>query len=250
MNLNLHTPKLRNVAVLVLALAFTASFAQDPGQGQGEGRQRREGRRQGGMMNRGGFGLTGLLQRTDVQADLQLTDEQKSKIGELRRSGRGEGRGEGRRNRRGGGDAPAGGAPNGENRPNREEMRARREAEQKQLETILTPAQTKRLHEIQIQLQGGMAVLNPEVQPTLNLTEAQKTRARELRERYQEAMRSVFEKVQGGSLERTQAREAMEKNSKVLGEELLKVLTPAQANQLKTLSGTPFTATEQTRRRG
>ncbi|AIE84150.1 hypothetical protein OP10G_0782 [Fimbriimonas ginsengisoli Gsoil 348] len=63
-------------------------------------------------------------------------------------------------------------------------------------------------------------------------------------------MTTMREKMQNGDLDRQGMQEAMKTNNKVLGEELHKILTPAQADQLKTLGGKPFKADAPTGRGG
>ena len=189
---------------------------------QGGGRQGR------GM--RGGGGIMGLLRRSDVQADLQLSDDQKSKLEQLRTQAQG--------NRpRGQGGTP----------PTQEEMsafRAQAEAAQKQAEAILTPEQTHRLHEIQIQTEGDRAVLLPEVQSALGLSEEQKAHLKEINTTYRAASQSIREKQQSQEIDRTTARADMQKNTQVLTDEIHKVLTPAQLDKLKALGGKPFVSTQ------
>jgi hypothetical protein len=219
--------KLGALALFVTLLAVTPAFAQDGGQGG-----RRAGRQFGGFGQRAQGGQ--ILFRQDVQADLQLTSEQKAKLDALQETMRA------RRRDRNGGDQGQ--------RPSREEMQARRAEQEKQFAAILTAEQTKRLGEIRIQLQGDMAVADPEVQKSLGLTDAQKTQVQSLQEKYREAMASVREKTQSGELDRQKARETMEQNSKVLGAEMKKILTAAQAEKLAALAGKPFKADEPVRR--
>ncbi|HEY0867466.1 MAG TPA: hypothetical protein VGE01_08810 [Fimbriimonas sp.] len=212
-------------------MSASVVFAQDPA--QGGGRRWQTGARGGAQM-----GGPRLLFRSDVQADLQLTNEQKDKLDALRQS-MGGGRGEGRRQR---------GEGQRRERPDRAQMEARRAEQAKQIQAILTADQTKRLKEIQIQLQGDLALASPEVQTELGFTSAQKSQVASLQEKYREAMQSVWDKVQAGSLDRAQARASTEQNSKVLGGEYRKLLSQTQATKFAAMSGKPFKADETPRR--
>ncbi len=205
----------RTVAIAVLVVAMSATFAQ--------GRQGRGGQR-GGRTS-----IIGLLNRLDVQTDLGLNDDQKSKLNDLRQANRGQ-----RRNQ-------------GATRPTPEEMKARADALKKQVDGILTPEQVTRLDQIRIQIQGDRAVLDPDVQTQLGITEAQKEKIKSLSETYRDANRSVSEKARSGELDRNAAREATQKNGQTLSDELHKVLTQQQLDKLKDLGGRPFKADAQSR---
>lgn len=215
------------VALAAVAVLATSAFAQR-GQGGGQGR----GGGFGGQ--RGGFGQAGnmqLLQRADVKADLGITSEQTAKIEALQAAQREEMRalfqGGG-----GGGD--------------REAMMAAfaklTEATDKKLNEILTPTQTKRLLEINVQLSGNRALLLPAVQKALVLTEGQLAQVKALQAKQQEAMQSIMERMRNGEIERDQIGELRAKNDKILGEELAKILTADQATKLKAMAGKPFKA--------
>lgn len=178
-----------------------------------------------------------LLLRSDVQADLKITDEQKTKI-EAARPQRGQGR------QGGGGGAP--GAPGaGGGQPDAATMAARRAEQEKVVNDILTPDQQKRLKEIAIQLAGTQAIVSPEVQKDLGFTEDQKKKITDLQKTYQEASQSLREKMRNQELDRQQAMEAFTKNTDTLKAELAKILTPEQSEKLKTLGGAPFKADTQ-----
>ena len=241
---------LKSIAVAALVLVSAAVMAQDGGGRQGGGRRGGFGQGRGGVQ-------TGamLLFRNDVQADLQLTDEQKTKLTALRPA-RGQGAG-GRRN----GGAGAGGTAAGGNGGagatggagaggGQAGAEARRAEMQKQVAEILTPDQAKRLKEIGIQIAGVQAVVDPAVQKDLGLDTAQLDKIKGIQSKYQEAMTSVRQRMRSQEIDREKATEAMKTNNDTLKAEIEKVLTPAQAEKLKTLGGKPFKAEEQTRRGG
>ena len=212
------------VAVGATILVAAMSFGQ--GQGRGQGRMGR------------GFGnnnasLTRLLQRSDVQADLALTDDEKIKIQALRPA---------RGNRGGGGAGGAGGGGGQRTAPTPEEMAARQVEERKSVADILTPDQLKRLDEIRIQVSGDRAILLAEVQTAIGITADQKTKIQDLNDKYREATQSLMSKMRSGEITREEIGPKFNANTKVLGDELRKLLTPAQADKLKELGGKPFKA--------
>jgi hypothetical protein len=191
-------------------MAASMCFAQGGGGGGGG---RGQGRR-GGNPN----ALTSLIGRHDVQMDLALTDEEKGKLDDLRQSWR-----------------PQQGAA----RPTPEEMQTRQVERDKAVEGILTADQDRRLHEIQIQVAGDSAVLFPDVQTKLNLTDDQKSQIKDLQKQQADANASIREKQEAPQ----DARADYQKNTDTMKANLHKVLTPAQLDQLKALGGSkPFVA--------
>ena len=125
-----------------------------------------------------------------------------------------------------------------------DEMRKKQEDE---ITAVLTADQQKRLKEIQVQLAGNNAILDAMIQKKLALTDAQKAKVAALQKSQRAANQSVMENVRSGAIEFDQARESFQKNTKVMKEELGKVLTADQAKALADLGGKPFKATEQDR---
>jgi hypothetical protein len=129
-------------------------------------------------------------------------------------------------------------------------MEQRREQSRKELAAILSDAQMKRLDEISIQLRGVRAVLDPEVQKGIGLTEDQNVKIRDLMQKMQEANRSLMEKARNEEITREDAMAARENNEKALEVELNKLLSQTQKSKLKDLSGKPFQAEPQQFQRG
>lgn len=219
---------LKWLAVGVLVLGSVAAMAQDGG-----------GRRQRGQGGQRGQGQQGgqVVFRTDVQADLQLTDEQKTKLTEYRTSMRGN-----RQRGQGGGGGNGGGGNGGGQGANREEMLARRAEQQKKLAEILTPEQVKRLKEIQIQMAGPQAVLEADVQKELGLDAAQVKKVEDVQKTFREANQAVQQRVRSQEIDREKAAEARKTNNEALKTEITKILTAAQQEKLKALGGKPFKA--------
>lgn len=214
---------MKKTIVIVGLLALTCVTLAQGGGGQG----RRFGMRFAG----GGMGM--LVNRADVQRELGISEDQKTKLRELREKMQAERESQMESFRTNGGP------------PDREAMmKAFREMEEKStkaLGEILTADQVKRLKELSLQRAGNRALMRPDVQKELGLTEDQVKKIEELQNKQQEASRSIFEKVQNGEVDRSEVRELMEKNNRIMDEELAKVLTEAQRAKLKEMSGKPFT---------
>lgn len=243
--------------------AFAQGFGGPPPQGGPGGPRMMFGGPMGGVQP-----AEMLVMREDVQADLKLTDEQKSKLLELRQSMRPGGPG----GAPGGGPGGPGGGPpgggggfgglppggagqggpgqGGPGGPSDEMRKAMEEARKKQTEAvkkILTAEQYARLKEISVQLAGNAALSDEEVQKSLGLTDAQKAKVKSLQQSQMAANQAVFQQARDGDLDPGQIREIMKKNTDILNAELGKVLTDAQKAKLKTMGGAPFKATEQPR---
>jgi len=189
--------------------------------------------RGGGMFGRGG-GTAQLLGRHDVQKELNLSDDQKTKLEALRQKQREDMQAFFQAN------APAdGGRPDmSKLQPEMEKMR---KDQQKEVDAILTADQSKRLKEISIQLGGVGVITRPEIQTDLGFTDDQKAQVKSLQDKQQAAMQEIREKMQSGELDREQMRPLMEKNRKIMDDELGKILTEAQKAKLKELGGKTFT---------
>ena len=252
--------KTRTIFAAALLVCAALVSAQG-GQGGQDGRQGRRGAGMFGQAGRG-FGDMQLVFRADVQADLGLTAEQKTKLTELQNKQR-----EARRGSGAVGAGNTGGAVgNGGRRGNRagagqnmtdaerEAMRKRMEEQraqtQKDLAAILTAAQVKRLSEIRFQLQGSRAVLNAENQKALGLTTEQLTRISDLQQKQQQANQALTEKVRNQQITREELQKSRENNEKIFDAELLKILTPDQSAKLKEMGGKPFKADPPARRGG
>ena len=229
--------KLSFVALAVMALAC-AGLAQDQG---GQGGQGGGGRRQGGMQGmRGGMmgtqRLTQLLRNTQVQTELKVTDDQKTKIEALPRGGRGPGgNGGGGQGGNGGGQGGGRQAPT----PMTAEEQAKQLADDKATTSaILTPEQETRLEQLRVQWAGSNAVYAADVQTALGLSDDQKTKLADLRTKMGEANTALFEKMRNQEIDREAGMATMTKNSETFKTEVDKVLTADQKTKLKAMGGT------------
>ncbi len=235
----------RNLLLVSLLAVTSLALAQGGGQGRGQGR--------GGFGQGRGGGMTPmtLLMRGDVRKDLELSEEQISKVEALQPQRGQGGAGGGQRGQgggQGGGGQRQGGGQGGqmtdEQRAAMQEAARKRAEEQKAaIAGILSPAQVTRLAEIGYQLQGNMAILQPDTQKALGLDEKQIAAIKDLQSKQQEANQALFQKMRDQELTREELTEKMTKNTDIMKAELGKILKAEQAAKLKAMGGTkPFVA--------
>lgn len=215
---------------ILVAVAFATLSGASFAQGFGGGGQR------GGMMRmfqNGPFATAILLRRDDVQAELKLDDTQKGKLDAVQAGSRQRFQG-----------AFAGFQPGGDE-DSQKQMQAKIQLVMtdilKDTMAVLTEPQQKRLKELGIQSQGNRAVLQEAVAKELAITDAQKAKFDELQRLQDEANAGLFEKLGNGELDRDSLGAAMVKNTKIMDDSILKLLTDAQKAKLKALGGEPFT---------
>ncbi|MGV3615590.1 MAG: hypothetical protein ACO1SV_09675 [Fimbriimonas sp.] len=255
------------VASAFAVVAAAASAQGFPGGGHGGpgGPGGHGGRMMGrgpGMMAHGVAPIDMLVMREDVQADLQLTDDQRSKLEGLRESSRPPmghgGRGPGRHGGPGGPDGRGPGGHMGGGMGGHmgghmggdkafDEMRKKNEAA---VDAILTVEQRNRVRQIAVQLAGNGAIHDATVQQQLGITTAQKTKIKSLLDQVAAANRAAMEGARNGDLDREAVHAKMKGNQDTLNAELGKLLTSDQALRLKALGGKPFQATDPMGRRG
>lgn len=206
---------------VLLAIAALSSVVMAQGQGRGM------------MMGRGGASETMLLGRADVQRDLALTEDQKTKLTAMQSKMR-EDMQAAMENARSSG--------NFDREAMQKAMADMMAKSKKETSAILTADQNKRLHEIWIQVAGNAVLLDEGVQKDLGLTAEQKTKIKDLQAKQNEANQAVFQKMQDGEIDRSEIQGIMKKNSDTLNVELGKVLTEDQRTKLKAMGGKPFKA--------
>ncbi len=236
------------LAALAAAVgAATLSFAQNPPR-QGGGGQRPGGGFGGGMMGMMGGGLQPLsfmMFREDVQKDLKITAEQKTKMDALREEQmagfRPGGGGQGGGGAVGGGGQRGGGAGGFD----MEAIRARmKEADTKVL-ALLTEDQKKRSRQIQIQLSGLNAFLDESVATELGLRASQKRDIEDLQTKMSEANRATLMRARNQEISMEDAQKTNEANSKIALEEAMKLLNDEQKTKFTEMSGPKFDAQPQ-----
>lgn len=210
---------LKTLAVTAFLVVSALSMAQGRG---------------GGMRMMGGGGMTMLLGRDDVKAEIKLTDDQSSKLDAQRQAMMEDMRAR-MQNGGGGGDREA---------MMKEFQEAAKKAEKEAL-AVLDDKQRARLKELWIQHEGNNVIGNEEIQKDLGMTNDQKAKVKSLQESSRQAMSEIFQKMQNNEIDRSEIRPLMEKNQKAMAEELGKILTADQTAKLKTMGGAPFKFDEQ-----
>jgi hypothetical protein len=174
-------------------------------------------------------GPASLLQRPEVQTELKLTADQKTKATALTEKLREERQGVFQDLR----DASP---------EERQEIMNKMQAEEtKRVNEILEPAQQKRLRQVYLQQQGEAALAQPAVQEELKLTAEQKTKVGEIMRAQDEQRREIFQNSQG---DREAAMAKMEALRKSTNEKLAGLLTEDQKSQWKAMLGTTLTLAE------
>ncbi len=225
---------LKLMALVCIVAISSVVFAQAPGRGPGGGQGQGQpgGGRQGGMQRMGGGGVLGLLGRKDVVKDLALTDAQQKQIQAINQKMQEQMRAAMEEARNGGGD------PQGM----REAMQVMMKASEKEVMAVLTADQAKRLMEIRIQIEGNRIILDPEIQTKLNFTAAQKDAVKAAQKEQQDKMQAMREEMQNGGMDREAMQKAQQEMQKAMDAKLGAILTQAQKDQLKAMSGKPFVA--------
>ncbi|MCB0826371.1 MAG: hypothetical protein KDC26_09295 [Armatimonadetes bacterium] len=238
------------IAVSVLAIGAVApASAQGRGQGggqqggggQGRGQGGGFGGQRGGMMG-GGASVAQLVGRADVQKDIKLTDEQKTKIEKINADAQAQRQAmfEEMRNGGGGGDRQA----------MMSQFQKMQEDIDKKVEAVLTAEQKTRITQIKVQLQGARALMDNKIQNELKLSVDQKKKIEDLRAKQQQAMQEVMRRVQDQEIQREDVGPLMEKNNKIMDEELMKVLNDDQKKVFADMKGPEFKADPNQGRRG
>lgn len=229
----------------IVAVAVIAASALSQGGGQRGGGQFGQGG-PGGMQRGGqGFGMTEsmIVQRADVQKDIKLTPEQKTKLDAINQEMREkmQAQFQAGRNGQGGSNGQAG----TRGQIDMEAIRAQMEAMQKEtndkIKAALTPEQWTRLGQIKIQLGGSRIFLDEAFAKQLGLKANQKLQINDLMEKQQQANREIMAKMREEGADRQKLMADMQANDKILRAEIEKLLTPEQKTTLATLEGPKFT---------
>ena len=207
---------LRNFAIglgVVAALAVAANLqAQGPG-----GR--------GGMMGGQRGSLLMLLQNEQVQKEIELVADQKEKVTALNKETQ---------------DARAAARADMANLSQEErqaKMKEAAEKTEKKVEGILNPKQLKRMEQIQLQVQGGVALSNPKVVKALALTDDQQAKIKTINDDSRKAMADMRS---GGGPPSDEDRAKMQKSMKETETKLMDVLTADQKGKLEKMKGEKF----------
>ena len=208
------------VSVLAASLVYSACAqgvfgGGQPRQGQGAPTQRGQGF--GWMMGAGMSGM--LLQRPDVQRELNLTEQQKTQIRQMQ-------------------EAMRTAMQEMRNMPPQERRQKMEELRQKNDPTkVLNETQKKRLRELELQAMGPTAFLQPEVADELKLTQEQRSRLQGI---VMQQMQQLREQFQGGGFGQGQGAQSFQQIREQAEKQMLEVLTPAQRQQWQQMQGKPF----------
>jgi Spy/CpxP family protein refolding chaperone len=222
------------VLIGFLGAILLASAVQAQDQAPPPGRRGMRGMMGGpGGPGMGSMGLLFLLRSEKVQKELQLTDNQKTKLedadGEFREQMR---------------DLfPSLQDLSDEER--RTKMNEFQEKVEKKLGEILEPKQLERLDQIQLQVQGPMALTTPKVSKALEITDEQKEKIQSKLEEMQTKMGELFGSLRDLSPEERrekmpEMRDKMQQISKETGDQMLVLLTPEQRDKFDKMKGEKF----------
>ncbi|MEO7453805.1 MAG: hypothetical protein ABIV13_03470 [Fimbriimonadales bacterium] len=201
--------RVSRVLVLLAALVMVAGALA-----QGAAPARPQGGRQGGGMRMGGGGGigSGMLMMPELQKELKITTAQKASIDKIIKEMQALPR----------------------DKMNRESM----QKYQTRITGVLSQWQKGRLKEIELQSRGGSALLDPEVQKSLGITAAQKTKLKSIQDASQKEMRAKFEAARKS--EKPMDMTAMQNLRKAQDAKYMAQLSASQKAKWKTMTGKPF----------
>ncbi|MGA2060284.1 MAG: hypothetical protein ABSG67_07360 [Thermoguttaceae bacterium] len=191
-----------------------------------------------GKMIRVSMGIISILNNEKVQKELELSDEQKTKVAEAVKESSAAMD-----------DSLSSLTPG----PTPQEMQTKiaelvKKSQDKLMEKlgqILQPKQLQRLKEIQLQVEGPMALLSPDVIKALDITEEQQKEMKTLNDVYQKTLKEsapVVISMQGSNPDEIKAKinemqEIPRKMKQTYGDFLLKVLTQDQRDKFEKMQG-------------
>jgi len=200
--------RIQRVVVLLVAAMFAASALA-----QGAAPARPQGGRQGSGMRMGMGGMGGgMLMIPELQKELKVTAAQKASIDKIMKEMQAVPR----------------------DKMNREVA----EKYMTRINNVLSATQKARLKQIELQMRGGSALFGPEVQKSLGITAAQKTKLTAIREASQKDMRAKMEAARKAN--KPFDPTAMQNLRKAQDAKYLAVLSATQKAKWKTMIGKPF----------
>ena len=198
-------------AALIVAGAFAQGGMAAPKAGQQPARQ--GGGPGGGPGMRGGGMGSMMMMMPELQKELKITAAQKASIEKILKEMRAQPRG------------------NGNNRDAMQKYQTRMMA-------VLSATQKTRLKQIELQMQGGSALLRADTQKSLGITAAQKTKLNAIREASQKEMRAKFEAARKANKQMDPT--AMQNMRKAQDAKYMAVLSATQKAKWKTMTGKAF----------
>jgi Spy/CpxP family protein refolding chaperone len=239
--------KTRTLFALVATIAVAASALAQGGSGNPATQRNRQ---FGGMTNSESM----LLMREDVQKDIKLTPEQKTKLEAIRTEmqekmrsqfqfGRGGGDGGGNGGT-GSGQAGVRGGDGGtiDMQAIQKQMETMQKESNEKAKAVLTPEQWARLGQIRVQLGGPRLLLEDEMAKKLGLKAMQKLSITELLDKQSAANQQIGMKMREEGADREALTAEIRKNDEIMRAEVDKVLTEEQRTMLKGMEGAKFVA--------
>lgn len=218
------------VSTAMLAAVLAACLVTSAGAQGGQGR------RGGGFGGRGGFGGGGLmmLRSADVQKELKMTQPQIEKLDAKQQEVF-----QAMQDARQGIDFQ-----NMTDEQRQAFQKKMGDIQTKAVTDVLDTTQQKRFHQLELQQQGGNALLrNKEVAEAIKVTDDQKSKLQAIQQAAQEEMRNNRPDFSGGQPSPEEMQKFMTKMQemqKATNEKMLAVLTPVQLAKWKELTGEPF----------
>lgn len=203
------------VAVFASGALAQSGFGQ-PRQGEsGQAPRRPQGF--GRMMDISMAGM--LLQRPDVQRELNLTEQQRNQIRQMQENQRTA-------------MQELRNLPPQERRQKMQELREKNDPTK-----VLNETQKKRLREIELQALGASALMQSEVADELKLTQEQRSKLQGI---ITQSMQQMREQFRGGGFGQGQGAQNFQQMREQMEKQMLEVLTPAQRQQWQQMQGKPF----------
>lgn len=217
------------VVGVVTAFALSIALAQVGGGGRVGGRQ---GGFQGGMgmAAAGPFAGLSLLNRPDVQQELQITEQQRQQIQEAMRSLRPGGGG------RAGG--PGAGGPGGGFDP--QQLDQQTAEVEKTLKGILSESQYARYRELLAQWLGPEALVRKDYADEVGLTSDQRQKIREIQQQALQRIRDEMQAAREAGGDFQAIRQKVEAIRQELRQQILNLLTSEQKTKWQQIQGKPF----------
>lgn len=223
------------IACVVLMCAFACSqvsFAQDQNQDDRGQQERRQGRRgprvPGGMRFQN---VVSLITRQNVQAELQLSDEQKTKLATISQEFVDARNKLFEEMRTAGQDGFA---------AVREKIREAADAAEKKVLAELNDEQKTRINQLFLQAQGAAMFQVDRVAEALSFTDEQKAKMNELREATGSKIQALLRELRSGDSDRDEVVAKIQSLTDELQQTIEATLTEAQKTKLAALLGSKF----------
>lgn len=170
-------------------------------------------------------GVAQVVMRRDVQEDLALTAEQKSKIQQAISTMRSD---------------LTKAMESRQGADGRSTMIKLAKKLDDDINGILTKPQQKRLEELRVQMLGNRALLDPKVQQSLGITDGQRAQIGKAQEGQRKAMKEMMEEMRKSGSDRSKVGDLLKKMQADMVKALEDVLTDEQKTKFATMKGKPL----------